>query len=172
MVERNLTIPHDFLCITDDPTGVECKTLPVEEDLPGWWSKLTLFRKRSYGLKRILFLDLDVVITDNIDCFDVKDQEFVIIKDWNYESYNSSAFLLEIGSRRKVWDKFIKNKDRIMKTHHGDQDWITKHAEGVCWPVHWCVSFKENQLPVGKISIFHGKPDPHEVGGWVAKAWV
>ncbi|GAH56014.1 unnamed protein product, partial [marine sediment metagenome] len=26
MVERNLTVEHDFICITDNPEGVNCKT--------------------------------------------------------------------------------------------------------------------------------------------------
>ena len=41
MVKRNLTIPFKFVCLTDDPRGldkdIQCLELPKE--LSGWWCK-------------------------------------------------------------------------------------------------------------------------------------
>ena len=172
MVERNLTIPHEFVCITDDPEGVNCRTIKYEDDLPGWWGKLTFFKKRPYNLKgRLLFLDLDIVILNNIDDIATFPHEFGIIKDWHYESYNSSVFVLDVGKRRKVWDKF---NNRVMNRLHGDQDWITDHAKAELFPNDWCLSYKTHAVfgQAGKIMVFQGNPCPHEVNdSWVLENW-
>jgi hypothetical protein len=40
---RQLSAPHRFICLTDmDIPGVEPR--PLRDDLPGWWSKMELFR--------------------------------------------------------------------------------------------------------------------------------
>ena len=79
MVKRNITIPHKFVCITDDPTDLTpgIHILPMQESIvEGWWHKLTLFKPTIGDLTgRILFLDLDVIITGNIDCFFI-DKDF------------------------------------------------------------------------------------------------
>ena len=172
MVKRHLKIEHEFLCITDDPTGVNCRTIkPTYND--GWWTKLSLFQKNAYGMTDFLYLDLDVVIVDNIDCF-FHGNDFTIIQDWWTGTYNSSVFRVTNSSERKVWDKFIKDDVRIKKRLHGDQDWITQRTKAKVWPEEWCLSYKAHHLeynPGGKIVIFHGKPDPHECGGWVRDYW-
>ena len=89
MVERNLTIPHRFICFTDNAEGlvdgIEVRPLPFlnDEGLPEKaWKKLGLFSNNLGDLEgEALFLDLDVVIRDNIDCFFEKEGEFYIIKD-------------------------------------------------------------------------------------------
>ena len=36
-IQRHVTVPHRFICYTDDPTGVECETREFLVDLPVWW---------------------------------------------------------------------------------------------------------------------------------------
>ena len=77
MVERNLTLPHRFVCFTDKPEGilegVEIRPLPElnDEGIPDKaWKKLGLFTDQLADLEgEALFLDLDIIIRDNIDCF-------------------------------------------------------------------------------------------------------
>ena len=78
MVARNLTIQFRFVCFTDDGSGireeVDVKPLPSLNLPPGiperGWMKLTTFQSPLDDIKgTTLFLDLDVVIVDNIDCF-------------------------------------------------------------------------------------------------------
>lgn len=169
MVERNLTIPHNFYCVTDDP-NVECETF--ETNLEGWWAKLELFKKRPFGLKgKILYLDLDIVIRENIDCF-ITESDFSIIKDWSLPMYNSSVFLLQTGSRSKVWDEFIKDPEKAKsQSLCGDQHWITQNAKATYFPKEWCSSYRNSDF-MGKIVVFHGHPKPHEVNdGWVKLLW-
>lgn len=169
MVKRHLKVPFSFLCITDDPTGVNCKTVPVMDDLPGWWAKLTLFAPKPYGIEgKILFLDLDIVILEDLEPFTEPD-EFTIIMDWNLPMYNSSVFLLPEGTQTQVWDNF---DDVVMQTSKcGDQWWITQAAEGKTWEEGWCTSYRATYRPDGKIVVFHGQPKPHQVNGWVKEHW-
>ena len=117
MVEKNLTIPHRFVCFTDnaegiDP-GVEIRPLPElnDEGLPEKaWRKLGLFTDQLADLEgEALFLDLDVVIRDNIDCFFEKEGEFYIIKDWDFPNDiigNSSVFKFNV---KKHTINFLNN---------------------------------------------------------------
>ena len=92
MVEKNLTVPHRFVCFTDDSEGLDSRieTFPLPElddsGLPEKaWKKLGLFTDKLGNLEgEALFLDLDIVIRDNIDCFFEKEGEFYIIKDWDF----------------------------------------------------------------------------------------
>lgn len=103
MVKRNLTLPHRFVCFTDDKTGirseVECFDLPFLP-IPSYrpdkcWQKIATFNSSLADLKgKTLFLDLDLVIIDNIDCFFSYSDQFTIIKDWRHNTGNSSVYSL------------------------------------------------------------------------------
>ncbi|MCY4046443.1 MAG: hypothetical protein OXE99_15380 [Cellvibrionales bacterium] len=151
MVNKHLTLPFDFYCITENTKGlyseVQVIPLPFEEGLTGWWYKLQLFKKGNYGIEgKILFMDLDTVIVNNIDAlFQYPDDKFLIIKDLQKgKIYNSSVFCFESGYFAYVWDQFEQDKQAIMARLYGDQDWISEVVEGAeLWPNDWVVSFKK-----------------------------
>ena len=80
MVKRNLNRSFRFLCYTDDSTGiipeVECHPMidvKYSPDCPDRrWNKLGVFREGG-GISDLegacLFLDLDTLVVDSIDCF-------------------------------------------------------------------------------------------------------
>ena len=174
MVSRHLTVPHDFICITDDHVGVNCKCILPDGEDNGWWTKLTLFKKDPYGIKgKILYFDLDVVIRENIDCFANYRSDFIIMKDKLMNMYNSSVFLLEAGSRPNVWDSYIKDPiDARKYAVGGDQHWITEKAKADLWSEDWVKSYKVNNFKEeGKVVIYHGKPKPHELNDWTKDEW-
>ena len=190
MVKRNLTLDFKMVCFTDDDAGiideVDCYPIP-EIDVPGnlperMWKKLTTLKGDLYGLKgTALFLDLDVVIVDNIDCFFKTDSDFSIIKDYNKQwriTGNSSVYKFEIGEHPYVFDYFVKNFDSIRKEHRNEQEYLTTaiHEKGKLqyWPTAWCPSYKYDCvsripfafwkkpiIPEGaKVLIFHGEINP------------
>ncbi len=64
-VKANLTIDHDFVCITDqDLPGITTIAPPVPYH--GWWQKIGLFAPQLASGPSLYF-DLDVVITGNLD---------------------------------------------------------------------------------------------------------
>lgn len=199
MVKRNLTYDFKMVCFTDDEAGiideVQCFPIPeinIPSNLPErMWKKLTTLKEDLYGLKgRALFLDLDIVIVDNIDCFFEIDGEFRIIKDHSWRSWritgNSSVYRFDIGKHGYVFDDFIANFDNVIKQHRNEQEYLT-HAinnKGKLqyWPKEWCPSYKydcNSRFPLSiwrkpiipegaKIIIFHGEINPHKAvkGGW------
>ena len=71
-VSRNLTIPHDFICVTEDSSNLNSNiiVLPlIDNSLKGWWQKLSLFKPNALENKPTLFIDLDMVIVNSIDDF-------------------------------------------------------------------------------------------------------
>lgn len=148
MVARHLQQPFRFYCMTENTTGIcaEVNTLPLPDlGLQGWWYKLYLFNKDFFGLTgRVLFLDLDVVITGSIDSLlAYSPDQFCIAPDEKPVNYNSSVMSFELGSMPYVWESFWHQKEKIMQIMHGDQDWI----QHIClnariFPKPFVVSFK------------------------------
>ncbi len=71
MAKKNISLPFTFYCYTENPIGLvdEIKIIPFDEslDLKAWWWKLTLFQKNDRPNGINLYLDLDVVIQNNVD---------------------------------------------------------------------------------------------------------
>lgn len=199
MVEKNLTIPHRFVCFTDKPegidAGVEIRPLPALNDdgLPEKaWKKLGLFTDKLADLEgQALFLDLDIVIMRNIDALFTIPGEFLIIKDWDFEDDiigNSSVFRFDVKKYPDIIENFYKEGKDIRKRYKNEQAFLSHQMnnKGILsyWPQHWCVSFKRNCLqkfPMNffkeprepwecKILVFHGRPNPDQAyNGFMGK---
>ena len=192
MVEKNLTIPHRFVCFTDNAEGiedgVEIRPLPKfdeNEKIPDKaWRKLSLFNKELSDLKgTALFLDLDIVIKSNLDAFCEEEGEFLIFKEWDFPKDiigNSSVFRFEIGVHPDILENFYNEGDDIRDRYKNEQAFLSyeMHRKGILkyWNKDWCVSFKRNCLqpfPLNfikepndpenaKIIVFHGRPTPEQ----------
>jgi hypothetical protein len=141
-IERNLTIPHRFVCITDDPTGIDCETFPLWDwgrEYGRCFTRLKLFdpaMKREFG-KRIACIDLDTVITGNLDgVFGLK-ENFIIHSYYPdrhkyQQKYNGSLLMMNTGCRPQVFSEFkgkesvelLKNLQDEKKILGSDQGWI------------------------------------------------
>ena len=156
MVKRNLTVPFEFVCFTEDKTGIDenirIEPIPLISGVQGWWYK-PMFFNPNLGLNgTILFFDLDVVVFKNIDnLFTYEPNKFCIIRDFNrhviknYNKFNSSVFRLTTKMHSNVYNDFIKNPSIQIKRFQGDQDWIrasVKDGEYVYWPDEWIQSYK------------------------------
>ncbi|MDU0355906.1 glycosyltransferase [Paraglaciecola aquimarina] len=188
MVSRHLSLPFRFVCLTDDNTNLraEIESLPIPQlDIPNGpergWDKLVTFSDPLYDLKgQALFLDLDVVIVDNIDCFFAHNAEFPIIKDWVKKDVtgNSSVYRFTIGKHPEILENFRQNHHTIRQQVRNEQEYLSqfmaKQGQLSYWPEHWCKSFKYNCIHKGlnawfkvpnkpadcKIVVFHGNPNP------------
>ena len=188
-----------MVCFTDDESGInkDIQCFPIPEmglptNLPErMWKKLSTLKSDLYGLKgRALFLDLEIVIVDNIDCFFDVDGEFRIIKDHSWRKWritgNSSVYRFDIGKHGYVFEEFVDKFDEIKKLHRNEQEYLTQaifdNGKLQYWDKSWCPSFKYDCvsrfplavwkkpiIPEGaKIIIFHGEINPHQaiIGGW------
>ncbi|MDG6774933.1 hypothetical protein QCB45_11375 [Thiomicrorhabdus sp. ZW0627] len=130
MVSKQLSLPFQFYCLTEDSTGIvdEVNIIDLPElNIHTWWYKLYIFKEGFLNLsdeERILFLDLDVVIVNKLDSLLAFNHPFCISSDINEEKYNSSVMCFNANSFRFIWDSFWSQKEYIMERFHGDQDWI------------------------------------------------
>lgn len=170
MVARHLALPHDFVCLTDRPEafdGLGC----IRVEPRGWWSKIELFKPGRFPW-RVLYLDLDVVVTGSLADLAARDG---IIDDWNLPGFNSSVMSWRAGDRDGI---FLRWSPADMRRLAGDQDWINETApDWPTWPAEWCVSYRRHAIegpPKGaRVVCLHGAPKPHELhSGWVPKAWT
>jgi hypothetical protein len=209
MVQRHLKRPFRFVCLTDNNDGLNdaIESFPIPKlDIPNGpergWDKLLTFTSPLYDLVgQVLFLDLDIVIVDDIDCFFEHEAEFPIIKDWVKKDLtgNSSVYRFTAGKHQDILDDFRKNHALIRSQVRNEQEYLSQFVEAqgklTYWPDSWCKSFKYNciykglaswyKVPVkpegAKIIIFHGKPNPPDAiighsGKWYRKvlptAWI
>lgn len=160
---RHTTKPFEFECIR-------------ESEYPGWWGKLEIFPPKE----RTVFLDLDTVITGNVDFLFEYDGPFCILRDFYHrQQFGSAIMSIAPGFGGSIIESFVADAPRIMRRLHGDQDWI---FEQVKTADHWqdlypgkIKSFKAHDLlsgPAGaSVVCFHGQPKPHECNGWVKEHW-
>jgi hypothetical protein len=156
MVKRNLTVPFEFVCYTEDSsdidTDIRVEPIQIIPGVSGWWYK-PMFFNPNLGLKgTILFFDLDVIIFNNIDnLFSYEAGKFCIIRDFNrhviknYNKFNSSIFRLTTNMHQHVYTDFIKNPNAQIKRFQGDQDWLRasiKEGTYTYWPDEWIQSYK------------------------------
>lgn len=153
MIARNCTVPYQLVCLTDDNTPIEGVKLIVQKNAgysKGWWHKIHMFNPDLPLNGRILYMDLDVVICNNIDKLtQISGNLFMGIRDFNrkfhphWKYLNSSVMSWIHGRERSVYDSFIQNPSNAQRMH-GDQDWTWKSAGNRIkfWPEQWIQSYK------------------------------
>lgn len=199
-VKRNMTIPFQFHCCTDKPAGIHedihIIPFPASPGLPnGRWPHVIvklMLTQDGFGdlVGPTLFLDLDIIITGNMDCFfSYHVGENCIIHNWtNPRKHvfrkvphvgNSSVFRFDAGKSDYIYQTFLREIDRCVNLDifTTEQAFLTyAMKECVWWPDDWVRSFKfhcrkifplnyicKPQLPAGcRILAFHGRPDVDE----------
>jgi len=165
MVARNMTVPYEFVCLSNIPFKMKgVKVIPLKYNLPGWWSKLELFRNDlPIGRGRVLYLDLDLVILSSLDPFINFEGDIAICDSFvdNTDAkdpgirrgYNSSVISYNYPVTLPIWDTFIKRKEHWMEQCRGDQDYLkTTFREFEKFPRKWikklgqCLNKKDKHL--------------------------
>lgn len=202
-VSRNLTPPFRFICFTDDTAGLAegIEAFPIPEidlnppHLYNGWRKLCLFQKNLPIEGLSLFLDLDIIITGNLDdFFRFEPDKIPIIRDpvtlrrklfpKGPPVGNSSVFRFVANESSFVYEQLLREKEWALSHFRPPQSYLTHciRPRMTFWPEHWVVSFKVHCLPRwpanlwkvaqlpgnAKIIIFHGRPNPDEArdGKW------
>lgn len=187
MVARNLKAQHRFRCLADrEITGID--TLVPDEQWPGWWSKLLLFR---YAGGQVLYLDLDTVIVGNLDRL-LSDRLSMpanwgqsghggcqsSVMSWNSD-YENLGYIADLFDIDQVQAPERGNCGAYgPKNLWGDQEYVTElmgDPGDVVKPMPHVFSYRYHALggPPGDASIvcFHGEPKPAAVNAeWVLKA--
>jgi len=196
MFRRNLTIPHRFVCTTDDPKGIDKRVEiypPALSDAWGWWNLEEAYRPPRWADGPIFYTGLDTIITGNIDRAIDGRTKLTLIYDFsclvpNYSGWFANtwadgiAYIPE-GGVPEVWEAFLRFVDRrrqepmhifntyVLRGVGIEPDIYQEVCPGlVCsfkWPeIKW-------QMPPEPIVCFHGKPRPQDVQfiPWVNEHW-
>lgn len=168
MVARNLTLPYEFVCFTENTSGIDksIRTEPLPTlPITGWWYKPYFLSNRLPFRGTLLFLDLDLIVFKNIDSlFSYEPGKFCIIRDFNrnlrpgWNRMNSSVFRTEIGQFNNFYNEFEKNSKTTSARYRGDQDWMFKViSDYKFWPDEWIQSYKWEMRDRNKLKIVNGK---------------
>ena len=154
MVSRHCTLDFKFVCLTEDSTNLnpDILIIPLPSNLQGWWCKPYMFSD-DLGLKgSILYMDLDVVIANNIDhLFLYEKDHWCTIRDFtrkmrpSWEKYNSSVIRFNSGQLSHLWESFKTDHLKVQAKYFGDQDWlydVTKNLPAKLFPDEWIQSWK------------------------------
>ncbi len=190
MVARHYRIPHRFVCVTDDPAGIDQSSIeivklwedysrlpsPHGRHMPSCYRRLRMFSDDARFLfgDRFVSLDLDCVITADLSPLWDRPEDFVIWGDTNPRTpYNGSMMLMKAGSRSKVWTEFHPVRSPALAKKMGyygsDQAWIGAclgRGEAIWGQADGVYSFRNHVRAMGtlprdaRIVIFHGRHDP------------
>lgn len=201
MVARHYDAPHRFICVTDDPEGLdpEVEAVPLWTDHadvpsphgghnPSCYRRLRAFAPDAaqwFG-DRFVSVDLDTVIVGDLKPLWDRPEDFVIWGDTAKGTwYNGSMFMLRTGTRAKVWEQFNPStspaKAKAAGCFGSDQGWLSyilgpKEAKWGCadgvYSYRVHIAKAGNRLPPNaRITMWHGHVDP-----WSLKAqrlpWV
>ncbi|MBL4804834.1 MAG: hypothetical protein JKY71_08210 [Alphaproteobacteria bacterium] len=210
MVRRNLH-EHDlnFYCFTDKSDGFneDIRVYPLPEIHLEDPNDLKYVYRKEVGLcaddladlngQRVLFFDLDVIITDEIDSMVrfAKDDEFVIINDWNSdgdEVGQATCYSWRVGTLGHIKQDFeSRPKEVVQEYFTASQAYLSAMVRKTIgplkfWPEQWCKSFKFHALPPWykrmfeaaklpegtKVLAFHGHPKIEDaiLGRWSPKS--
>jgi hypothetical protein len=186
MVARNLSLPHRFVCLSNvEVPGVE--VVPLRQRWPGWWAKLELFG-HDLG-SRVLYLDLDVLVTGSLDEIALHPAPMIFAPPHNVlmgqpdakapkgvtYKYQTSCMAWSPPEGREIFDKF---RPELAGRFAGDQDWIA-HAKPGCptFPAEWFRKLR--QCPEGPppgVKLVLCMPDKNDVASrkypWVKGVWT
>lgn len=188
MVGRNLPAGYSsrFICYTDSSDGLRdgivSRQLP--EGLKGWWNKLALFRAGEFEYsERVIYFDLDTVITGPLDELLEYNGQFALLSDFYFpERYANGMMIWRAGFGHGLWDDYVAAgfpTDMPL----GDLTWTNQYLEKnniqpdvlqLLYPgaIGSYKAHCQDGLPRGmRVVCFHGIPRPHEAGGWVDKVW-
>lgn len=184
-IAKNITIPYSLICLSDVKDGFNDNVhdvKPLIHGYPKWWSKIELFKPGLFSGSKVVYLDLDTLIINNIDFIGTFNGKFCGLSDF--------YLMVTLGSGMMMWDgddlhlndiynAFLPNFRSIINNYqYGDQQWINERTKRYLSFIqtHFpskVVSFKKNcyekatksiTYPIGaSIVCFHGSPRIHEL---------
>lgn len=187
MVQRRLKREYRFYCLTNSKAsfvpGVRVLPLPEMKHVPANkahdWHKLSIFSKDMPFTGHVLFLDLNVILLDAIDCFFTYKGQFRLNEMPSKQRHNMgnlSIFSFDTTDFHHVWSQYIQNPPEILANHdHARSFLLNTIGPGRLhyWPPNWCKSFHKHcvskwwrfgQSPfpyATKMLLFEDKLQPH-----------
>lgn len=169
MVAANLTVEHEFKCITTQKLPDISTVLPYVP-YHSWWQKIGLFAPRI-ATGPSLYFDLDVVITGNLDYLADYTDKFSAPANWAQSGHGGiqSSVMAWPGNWTAPYEQFKPQWPAVSTRLWGDQEFLWEMLGDDWQRLPGVGSYKYHVRPQQripddmKVCVFHGKPDPHEV---------
>lgn len=189
MVERNTTVPHQFVCFSDrELEGI--KTVKLIPGYEGWWNKMQMFNTDFRLGNRVVYLDLDTLIVDNIDWLLEYDGMFMGIEDLGAVNEHqpelkgrlqSGVMSWDYRLNSHLWNRFTSSGESQRYRGDGEylnhivpkyqRDFIQKRYKGKLKSYKYQV-YSEGITDDLSIICFHGRPSiPQAMTETVTTGW-
>jgi hypothetical protein len=184
-----------LLCYTDRPRKISSEI--EQRDCNDWnevkregmrvtTQKIRLFDGVTVPYEEFFYFDLTLVIRDNlqrlVDFANEHPEPLVIVKDWDYDSYNSCVMRIRPEKLKVIYESFVAGESYTQRIK-GDQEFITRCIEAnslqklvATFPAYEVASYKAvrnlnrkdraaaiQMLEAASVVKFHGRPKPHEL---------
>ena len=191
-VDTYLDLDHRFVVFTDEPAadfGPRFVVIPLNDGLPGWWSKMEIFRPGLFKEReRVLYLDLDTLALGSLNEIAGYDGTFAALADFTRPEVVGTGVMAFRTSplTATLFQSFTADvaDGMLLRTRPalpGDQDYVTAKIGGsvqrlqtlypeqiVSYKVHGC---EEAPITGARLCCFHGDPKPDNEGGWAQAMW-
>jgi hypothetical protein len=152
-VDKHIDRPFTFYCLTNQMNAnLPGERIELKYKLPGWWSKVELFRP-DLPKGRTLYLDLDSHVIRNLDPILDFVGDLVMfntrVPNWKKRKepglvcrYQAATMLFTPNANvmQKVWNKFTSNPKQYMMQFRSEQDmygaWIPNQPT---FPDNWMI---------------------------------
>ena len=189
MVERNTAVPHQFVCFSDrELEGI--KTVKLIPGYEGWWNKMQMFNTDFKLGNRVVYLDLDTLIVDNIDWLLEYDGTFMGIEDLGAVNEHqpelkgrlqSGVMSWDYRLNSHLWNRFTSSGESQRYRGDGEylnhivpkyqRDFIQKRYKGKLKSYKYQV-YSEGITDDLSIICFHGRPSiPQAMTETVTTGW-
>lgn len=188
-VQRNLTIPHNFICLTNMPDGLEDGIIIRPLHAPSWKGclpKVCMFDP-LLGLRgQVLSLDIDVVITGSLDELAGYRGNFAVRSSFaDPRLLDGDIVGFKVGYRTNaVWNPLKLDPKKVEHITGGRERYWYRHVFGndmdkwqELYPGQ-LLSYKRHIRRTGvlpedaRIVSCHGRPRPHEIDEeWAINNW-
>lgn len=188
---RFLLQPHRFVCLTDlvdqRAFGPFVELIPLVHDLPGWWSKIELFRPDVFNKgEPVLYIDLDSVICRNLEKMQgVIDCDLILLRDfYRTDKWATGLMGFEAGRFPDIYLEFMLRAEFWMRKYRsgGDQRFLNENFPDLnvrFWQdelpgeiVSYKVHCRDGLPSTARVVCFHGKPRPSEIKArWLPQKW-
>ena len=163
-----------FVCLTD--MEVECESIPLIHEWPGWWAKMELFRPGLFsGL--VLYLDLDTLVVGALDWAEGYAERFAALSDFYSPGLAASGVMLWRADEVNLYERMTTHPPERWKGR-SDHWWNAHESPDRLQDLYpgEIGSYKVDELEEGprdfSVVCFHGQPKQDVLGGWVEAHWT
>lgn len=121
-VQRNINIPFEFVCFSNDITSNDYRIIPLITKAWGWWNKIEIFRPDLFD-GPCLYIDIDNVICKNITNNLVNlPSDRMLMPVEPYNSILNSSVIFWNGNYKYVYDYYINNQNAVINQYQSSSE--------------------------------------------------